>query len=273
MGSFKSFCAFFALSICLFLGAVSSAGASEFPLRAAYPGVPFISMEDLAGEYEDAIIVDVRSEFEYDVVHITKAVHIPIARASFIQELGALRAKDSSRKLVFYCNGTTCPKSYDAVQKALENGFTNCYVFDAGIFEWIKAYPEKGVLMGATPVPADKVITKEQFEEKMILGFDEFLTKAQEKDSIAIDIRDPIQRGVIPDIPLLRNIPLDRLLPLLKQGEFKDKRLLIVDNVGKQIRWLQYYLEHYGYRQYFFLEKGCLNPTIGDRTRAGALPE
>lgn len=101
----------------------------------------------------------------------------------------------------------------------------------------------------------------------MIDDFDVFLLKAREENSLAIDIRDPIQRDVIPDIPFLRNIPLDRLLPLLKAGELKDKRLLLHDNVGKQVRWLQYYLEHYGYEQYFFLEKGAINPTIGNRVK------
>ena len=273
MKLFKSAGRFVPLSLCLFLGIISAVGASEFPLRAAYPEVPFISMADLAAEYEDSIIVDVRSEFEYDVVHIVKAVHIPFAKASFIQDLGKLRAKNAAQKLVFYCNGTTCPKSYDAVQKAMDNGFRGCYVFDAGIFEWINSYPEKGVLMGKTPVPSEKVITAEKFEEKMIPIFDDFLLKALEKNSMVIDIRDPIQRESIPDVPLLRNIPLDRLLPLLKQGEFKDKQLLIIDHVGKQIRWLQYYLEDNGYENYFFLEKGCLNATIGGRARVGSLKE
>jgi rhodanese-related sulfurtransferase len=245
----------------------ASEDASAFPLRAAYPDVPFISMEDLAAEYDDVIIVDVRSNFEYDVVSIAKAVHIPIALESFLFDLENLRAKDSFKKFVFYCNGTTCPKSYDAVQRAQENGFKQCYVYDTGIFEWIKAYPERGVLMGETPVPQEKIISEERFQAKMIDDFDVFLLKAREENSLAIDIRDPIQRDVIPDIPFLRNIPLDRLLPLLKAGELKDKRLLLHDNVGKQVRWLQYYLEHYGYEQYFFLEKGAINPTIGNRVK------
>lgn len=245
----------------------ASEDGSAFPLRAAYPDVPFISMEDLAAEYDDVIIVDVRSNFEYDVVSIAKAVHIPIALESFLFDLENLRAKDSFKKFVFYCNGTTCPKSYDAVKRAQENGFKQCYVYDTGIFEWIKAYPERGVLMGETPVPQEKIISEERFQAKMIDNFDIFLLKAREENSLAIDIRDPIQRDVIPDIPFLRNIPLDRLLPLLKAGELKDKLLLLHDNVGKQVRWLQYYLEHYGYEQYFFLEKGAINPTIGSRVK------
>lgn len=269
MSFLNSVARFLVLGVCLVASFPVAASEEEgkFPLREAYPEVPFISMEDLAAEYENVIIVDVRSNFEYDVVSIAKAVHVPIALESFLVELENLRAKDSFKKNVFYCNGTTCPKSYDAVKRAQENGFKQCYVYDTGIFEWIKAYPERGILMGETPVPVEKIISEESFRAKIIDDFDVFLLKAQEENSMVIDIRDPIQRDVIPDIPLLRNIPLDRLLPLLKAGEFKDKLLLMHDNVGKQVRWLQYYLEYYGYEHYFFLGKGAINPTIGDRVK------
>jgi hypothetical protein len=45
---------------------------------------------------------------------------------------------------------------------------------------------------------------------------------------------------------------------LLQAGQFKDRRLLIADAVGKQVQWLQFYLEEHGYRDYFFLRNGLL---------------
>ena len=45
---------------------------------------------------------------------------------------------------------------------------------------------------------------------------------------------------------------------LLQKGELKDKTLLITDAVGKQVQWLQYYLDEGGYQNYFFLHKGVL---------------
>ena len=53
-------------------------------------------------------------------------------------------------------------------------------------------------------------------------------------------------------------MPMDRLVKLLKKGEFKDKQMLIFDAVGKQVRWLQYHLEDNGYSNYYFLNKGVL---------------
>ena len=36
-----------------------------------------------------------------------------------------------------------------------------------------------------------------------------------------------------------------------------DETLLLFDQVGKQIKWLQYYLEEYGYTNYMFLDGGA----------------
>ena len=54
----------------------------------------------------------------------------------------------------------------------------------------------------------------------------------------------------------LRNIPSDRFVELLAAGEFKGKPLLVLDAVGKQVEWIQYYLEQYGYTGYYFMDKG-----------------
>jgi hypothetical protein len=55
------------------------------------------------------------------------------------------------------------------------------------------------------------------------------MARAAQPNTVNVDIRDPFQRETIPAIPLLRNIPLDRLTRLLEKGQFKDKQLLIID--------------------------------------------
>lgn len=37
----------------------------------------------------------------------------------------------------------------------------------------------------------------------------------------------------------------------------QDKDLLIFDQVGKQVQWLEYYLMEYGYKNYWFLKDGA----------------
>ena len=226
-----------------------------FPLRPKYKDVPYILIDDLAAEYDKVIIVDVRSQFEYDIVRINKATNILVSKATFLKELEKLRAKDGAQKLIFYCNGHTCKKSYQATEKAMKAGFKNCFAFDAGIFDWIKAQGERGTLLGQTPVDTKKIISKDALAAKT-LSYDKFAEAANAGGAMIIDVRDPIQREKKLSLKGIKNIPLDRMKNLVKAKKFQDKHLLIFDAVGKQVKWLQYYLEENGYKNYSFLLKG-----------------
>ena len=249
----KTLAVFLTLFISVFL--ISTATADDFPLREKYPDVKYMTTDELAANYDSTIIVDVRSAVEFDVAHINNAVNISIAKKTFSNDLEELRAKDGAKAIATYCNGHTCAKSYKAVKKAMGDGFNNIYAYDAGIFDWIMANPDKATLMGQSPAPKDKIIPKANLKAKM-LSWSEFSAKAEEADAVSIDIRDPFQRKEIPKIPKLRNIPMDRLTKLLEKKQFIDQPLLILDAVGKQVRWLQYHLEANGYSNYYFLEKG-----------------
>ena len=236
--------------------------AADFPLRSKYSSVKPITTEELTAKYDQADIVDVRSSVEYDVITINKAQNIPISNKNFLSELEKVRSKNGSNPLVTYCNGVTCAKSYKAVEEAQEAGFKNIFVYDAGIFAWAQAQPEKSTLLGESPVAAEKMISKDRLNSKSV-SFAEFQSQAK-SGAMVIDIREPFQRAQNPELPQnrllkmsgVRSVPLDRLVPMLKKGQFKDKSLLIVDAVGKQVRWLQYYLEEYGYSDYAFLKGG-----------------
>jgi rhodanese-related sulfurtransferase len=236
-----------------------------FPLRAKFPTVKPISTEALATDYAAATIVDVRSQMEFDVVHIGKALYIPVSNADFLKQLEAKTKRNGKGPLVFYCNGIHCAKSYEAADHAQEAGFKNVFCYDAGVLEWTKRYPDKASLLGKTPAPVAKLIAKADFE-KHKLAFADFKARAASKEAIVIDMRDPAQRvkeAHLPQskevlLPGVRGIPGDRLVELLKKQEFKGKTLLIFDAVGKQVQWLQYYLEDNGYSDYFFLKEGVL---------------
>jgi rhodanese-related sulfurtransferase len=234
------------------------AAVEGYPLRKKYPTLPYITTSDLKAQYDKAYIVDVRSKIEFNVIHINKAVHLPMAVATFASDLEKTRQKSAASPLVFYCNGHTCEKSYEAADVATKAGFKGVAVYDAGIFEWTKANPDKATLLGKTPVAKEKLIPKSTFAKKCT-SFEEFKKKAASPNTVVVDIREPVQRDVIPQIQGLRNIPSDRMVDLINKGEFKDKQLLILDAVGKQVEWLQYYLEAKGYSNYLFLEKGVLS--------------
>ncbi len=244
----------FVVCFALLVG-LAAAAEEGFPLREKFPKVKYLTTEAMFKEYQRVIIVDVRSKIEYDVIHINKAVHLPMATAMFVKDLEKLRPKNGSFPIAFYCNGHTCAKSYEAAEQAMDAGFTNTFAYDAGIYDWVKAHPDKGMLMGETPVRTDKLISKEMLAKKKI-AYEEFKTKSQNPAAVVVDIREPVQREKVPPLPALRNIPSDRFAELVKMGEFKGKELLILDAVGKQVDWIQYYLEQYGYTNYFFLDKG-----------------
>ncbi len=248
------------LAVCavLLLGsslANASSPSDEYPLRPYYPEVPFISTEQLLEEYEDDVIVDIRSSFEYDVARINKAILLPLTDPNFATELEKLRPKTDPTPMVFYCNGHSCAKSYQATQLALSLGFGQVYTYDGGIYDWIAAAPDKATLMGETPARANRIISSEEFREKLADPIT-FASMAREKNTIVIDIRDPFQREVMPRNMAIRNIPLDPLLNLVVSRIWTEKRLLFFDAVGKQVRWLQYFLESYGYFDYAFLADG-----------------
>jgi rhodanese-related sulfurtransferase len=236
------------------------ASAEEgYPLRAKFPEVKYISTENLNKDYQKIIIVDVRSETEFSVIHVNKAVHEPITTALFTKNLEKIRDKSGATLIAFYCNGHMCAKSYEAVEMAVKAGFQNVVAYDSGIHDWVKAHPERTTLMGKTPAPVDKLISKEMFEKKKI-SFAEFKKKAGSPNAMVIDAREPFQRKEIPQLPgTLRNIPSDRLVELIKKGEFKGNELLVMDAVGKQVEWIQYYLEAEGYKNYYFLDKGVVS--------------
>jgi rhodanese-related sulfurtransferase len=238
---------------------------SEFPLRAEYPNVEPISITELSNQYAEVEIVDVRSDMEFNVIHIANAKHIQVTKGTFLENLEKLRSKNGDKPIVFYCNGHTCAKSYKAASEAQKAGFSNVYCFDAGVFEWVDKYPERGTLLGQTPADKSKLISKADLNAKMI-SFADFKRKSLQPDTIVIDTRDPYQRVKNADLPQnkmvnlsgIRNIPMDRMLVLLNKKEFLDKKLLIFDAVGKQVRWLQYHLEANGYENYSFLKSGAL---------------
>ena len=231
------------------------ARAEGFPLRPYYPEVPYITTDQLLTDYDTAVVVDIRSRLEYEVGHINKAVLLPLGTDDFADKLEELRPKTAPEPLVFYCNGHSCAKSYQAAQLALSLGFTHVFAYDGGIFEWITAAPDRATLMGETPARRERVLSQKALNRRL-LSFEEFKREAKDPNTLVIDIRDPFQRDVVPRLGNIRAIPLDPLLDLVTSRIWTEKRLLFFDAVGKQVRWLQYFLKTYDYFDYGFLDGG-----------------
>jgi rhodanese-related sulfurtransferase len=241
----------------------------DFPGRVKYPAAKPIGTEDLHEAYQrgKAVIVDVRSTIEYDVIHPVGALHIPVSDMRFEKSVQDLAAISMDKTIAFYCNGITCLKSYEATIRATNAGVKNCYVYDAGIPDWAEKYPGKTLLLGKPIIDSKtQLIPKAVFAKKNIT-FEEFKKAAAQPNSLVIDVRDHVQNsGKLPGIVKSLTIPLDNFIPnFVKNKANQDKKLLIFDQVGKQVEWLEYYLVEAGYTDYAFLKDGA-TAVLGEQT-------
>lgn len=246
--------------------AVAAGDEGAFPLRSLFPQVPVISLSALQQAYDEVLIIDTRTRFEFETIHINKAQRISFSSRHFIKMVERL-VPDHSARLVFYCNGITCTKSYRATEMALAAGYRNAVAFDAGILAWARANPERTTLLGRTPVRDSDLIQPSQFRGRL-LNFASFHELSINPQTLVVDVRDAAQRrnrdgtrNELPGLPLLGSarhlaLGLDQFKRRLAEGRYRDQPLLIYDAVGKQVKWLQYILERYGYADYHFLEGG-----------------
>lgn len=245
----------------LFFCGIMAAGAADFPLRAQYEvvGVHPISTQKLASGFKQYVIVDARSDYEYNTLHIKGARSIPLSSRDFSARVGKLAQAAHGKTIVFYCNGVTCSKSYRATAEAIQSGIHNVRVYDAGIFAWANAHPEDTVLLGEPLKSADRLISKKDFHAHTLNPEALFKQTDADPKAIIIDIRDAQQRA---GVSLFRmrdhHIPLDnnRLKKWVDLARSEHRAMYFVDATGKQVQWLQYFLESEGLTHYWFMKGG-----------------
>jgi len=232
------------------------AQSGDYPGRATYPRVNIYETEQLNSEFENVIIVDVRSNFEFNTLHINNAINIPLNSKNFSGLISSLQSE--GKPIIFYCNGHSCYKSYKAAKKARRAKIPNIFAYDSGIFDWARAHPEKAALLGKSPVDTKNLLSKADLK-KYLLSPKEFTSTINDK-VVILDIREASQRGLIELFPYRQqNISMDeqkKLERFLERIKASKSTLLVYDEAGKQVRWLQYYLEAHGISEYYFMEGG-----------------
>lgn len=241
--------------------AVASAEEMKFPLRAEYEtvGVKPISTADLLAHLNEYTIIDARSEYEYQTLHIEGAESVPLSSSGFDLSVKVLADK-TKKPLVFYCNGTTCEKSYKAAVRAMQAGVKRVLVYDAGIFHWAEANPTKTVLLGRKMQSADQLISNADFSAHLLSPRDFYERVLADPTAIVLDIRDASQRAGI-SLFQMRDIhvPLDnaRLADWVNRAKQGNRAMFFVDATGHQVQWLQYYLKEQGLHNYWFMKGGA----------------
>lgn len=239
---------------------------TAFPLRSRYIDVQVLETEEFAQRFSDVVVVDVRSKYEYDTLRVKDALLMPVTESNFTNDLRKLR-EQTSKPIVFYCNGKTCHKSYDAVIIAQRARIPNVLCYDAGIADWAKAHPEKTVLLGKSPIRTEDLISHDRFKERLLepKAFEAKMGPA----AIVLDVRERAQRdsALFPfreeRIPLEDKSAIDAMIERAKHDK---KTLLIYDQVGKQVEWLQYRLESKDLKDYYFMKggaQGYFDATLG----------
>ena len=170
----------------------ATAANKEFPGRDLYPTIPVISLADLKAKINQVVIVDVRSTYEFDTLHIKGALNIPVADKGFINSMAKLREK-TAKPIIVYCNGKTCMKSYKAVHKCQVANIAEVSAFDAGIMDWAKNVPQQAELLGKPLRDPKKLISKQDFH-KHLISPDAFGNRVAQSDDIVLDVRDRFQR-------------------------------------------------------------------------------
>ena len=236
--------------------------AEEYPYRKNYPDVPIIELNEARSSYEkeEAIFLDTRTKMEFDTIHIKGSLHIDFGNQHFLSNLLQVRKDNPEKKIVLYDNGITCLKCYIGVQDATDEGMEKVYAYDGGAQAWAEAYPAYTILMGQQISDAGaELIPYDEFL-KISLDFNTFKQKiADSPNAKLIDARDPKQRTKkISGFEKALPIPLDKLIyNVINKGHMKNDQLFIFDQVGRQVRWLMYYLKKKGYKNFYFLNGGA----------------
>ena len=232
------------------------AASDEFPFRWRYPAVAVILTDDLAKRFGEVLVIDVRSKYEYDTLHIKDAVNVPLDTGF---RAAVLKLRDKHKKpFVFYCNGKTCLKSYDAVLIAAKAKLDDLLAYDAGIADWAKAQPDKTVLLGHSPIKPEDLIDMKSFEARLLEPKD-FGARVGDK-SVVLDVRDRLQRDTALFPLKEQRAQLDDMKKIdvvIEDAKAQKKTLLVYDQAGKQVQWFQYYLVSKGIKDYYFMKGGA----------------
>lgn len=82
----------------------------------------------------DLTVIDARKKTEYVKGHIEGAINMLNTRMK--SEDLEKACPDKTGAILFYCNGTRCLRSSDAIRKAKSWGYTNLIWFRGGWKEW-----------------------------------------------------------------------------------------------------------------------------------------
>lgn len=133
---------FVALAVILFLLARTWFGSGAVSLLMPTEAIQLIN-------HKDALVVDVRTDKEYQQGHVMNALHIPLGVLD--NRIAELQAYKTS-SIVMVCRSGA--RSGQAVSKLKKQGFTDVHNLGGGMMAWERANLPVTTKMGVPPKPA-----------------------------------------------------------------------------------------------------------------------
>ena len=182
---------------------VYAAGYPDWIKNGNLGSVSAAHVKKLIDKKANVVIIDARpAARKYDAGHVPTAINIPTRK---FDELAHMLPQDKSTQLIFYCGGLKCPLSPKGAAKAIELGYTDVMLFQAGYPAWVEAYGAGPTASKAMPaatmvMPAKAMIeTGDEPDTITIASFQKLIAEAPDSVHL-IDVRDPgeFQAGSFP---------------------------------------------------------------------------
>ncbi|MFH1152819.1 MAG: rhodanese-like domain-containing protein [Pseudomonadota bacterium] len=242
-------------------GTIVLAGVPEeppAPLAAGllYPSVQTLSLRELGAVFDDALVVDVRTRFEFDTVHINGSVNQPLAGDDGRDTDTDMQALSRGKSLVFTGNDALDTRPFKAALAATLGGLSPVRVLALGVLAWTDAFPDRATLMGSSPaVPGE--ILPDAVHRQHLLDPKDFMEAIPRPDALVIDIRNAHDRTQVPLNAPLHPIPMEAFLEAVGCRVWSEKTLFILDSDNTRLAWLHRFLQAGGYDDVLFLNGGA----------------
>ncbi len=95
-----------------------------------------VTIEEAQDHFNEAIVIDARSEENFQSGHIPGAINIPVKNFdSYIDKIFEL---PQNKLIIIYCEGIHCNLSHQLAEKLQTFGFKNLWIMYEGIEGWLK---------------------------------------------------------------------------------------------------------------------------------------
>ncbi|MBF0101711.1 MAG: rhodanese-like domain-containing protein [Desulfobacterales bacterium] len=202
---------------------------------------PNLTVQELKAKLdsgEKLFLLNPLNDLEFNESHIPGSINIPLQELATTDKLPA----DRNTLIVSYCLGTQCIMYKKAAEQLAEMGFTNIMTCRDGIPGWVAAgYSlETGKALPAIDVPT---INAAELKDKL-------------NDFYLLDIREESLHAM-GSIKGSHQIPFYNLTKRYSEIP-KDKKIVVLDHIGKQVLTASRFLKSNGYNDVLRLQGGVM---------------